>query len=178
LSILDAGCGWGRLLVGLLSFPRHITRHLHYTGCEQTKSDLKHTKERVNELEKSILGREKFSDYFLGIDFDTWDELKKKEVEFDFVYLVNVLHHVQPSEIPHLFSDIMTLTKDGGYLIIHDFFFGDPLAEYDLSKYCDSCVFFDPNHVSAFFAIASTQAGLYRKMRRTSQSGKVYDLFT
>jgi hypothetical protein len=178
LYILDAGCGWGRLLAGLLSFPRYITKHLHYTGCEPTQSDVEQSKKRISELEESLLGQDKFSDYFLGTDLDTWDNLKKGGREFDFIYLINVLHHVKPSEIPHLFSDIMTLTKDGGYLVIHDFFFGEPEAEFDLSKYCDNCVFFGPNHVSAFFAMASTQTGLYRKMRRTSQNGKVYDLFT
>jgi SAM-dependent methyltransferase len=178
LNVLDIGCGWGRLIGGLLSFPIHFTRHIYYTGCEPTEDDLQYNKRRLQKLEKSLCGQKKFKDYFAGIDFATWDKLKEGRYDFDFVYMVNVLHHVKPSEVPNLFMDIAKIVKDKGYLIIHDFFFDRPLLKFDIAKYCMNSVFFGPNHLSAFFAMASTQTGVYRKMRRMSKTGFIYDLFT
>jgi len=109
LSVLDIGCGGGRLLGAMLSFPQHITEHISYTGCEPSESAVLEAEQRLAELEKTLMGRRRFKSRFADIRIDTIDALEGRGVEFDFVYLINVLHHVRPAEIPRLFSHILSL---------------------------------------------------------------------
>lgn len=178
LKILDLGCGGVRLLAGMLAFPEHLLRHFEYAGCEPTAIEIKKAKIQVAEIERQLLGQGKFSDVLSGVTFGTWDKYRSHANTFDFVYMINVLHHIPPEDFPSVFCNIARVIKDGGYLIIHDFYFADPRTYYDLSKYCDGCVFFGPQHVSSFFAMAPAQTGIYRTMRRGSSAHGFYDLFT
>ena len=178
LKILDLGCGGVRLLAGMLAFPEHLLRHFEYAGCKPTAIAIEQAKVKLAEVERQVLGKRKFSDVLSGVTFGTWDEYEKRESAFDFVYMINVLHHIPPQDFPSVFSNVARVIKDGGYLIIHDFYFADTKTRYDLSKYCEGCVFFGPQHVSSFFTMASTQTGIYRTMRRGSSGSGFYDLFT
>ncbi|MGZ5459131.1 MAG: methyltransferase [Thermoanaerobaculia bacterium] len=179
LRILDVGFGWGRLLGGLLAFPGYITTHLEYVGCEPTSELLESSKAEMGNLQAQMLGGGRFEDIVGAVSFSTWEELLHlRRSYFDYVYLVNVLHHVSAVDIPELFTNIFKLVRDDGYLVIHDFFFGAPSPErWDVSKYCDDGVFYGPQHVSALFTMASSQTGVYRVMRRGGLLGH-YDLFT
>ncbi|WP_299546914.1 class I SAM-dependent methyltransferase [Seonamhaeicola sp.] len=177
LKILDVGCGWGRLLAGLMSFPPHLTKNIEYFGVESSVSEKEFSLKRIADLERVFPGNKKFSDVISKIDFGIWDDFKDLKSEFDYVYLVNVLHHLPPTMIPTIFKNINRLVKGGGYLIIHDFYFHNPSDKYDLSKYCPNSIFFGPNHLSSFFTMASSQTGIYRTMRRKTEKG-IYDLFT
>lgn len=177
LHILDVGCGWGRLLGGLLGFPSHLTLEIEWVGCEPTAALLDESKRQVADLEDLLQGQ-RFKDRLGAVAFATWDELlSSRRNYFDYAYLVNVLHHIQPADIPNVFAAIFGLMKPGGYLVIHDFFFGQPEEGREYTKYCEDSIFLGPHHVSALFATSSSRTGVYRIMRRGRQPA-YYDLFT
>lgn len=178
LRILDVGCGWGRLLGGLAVYPPYITQRLHYVGCEESRQTLEANVVTYQDILDSMSEDERLENRLASVEFATWDDLLDKgEDIFDYVYLVNVLHHVPPMEIPNVYRQIFSLVKEDGYLIIHDFFFDAYDSNIDLQRYCENSVFFSPRHVSAFFSMASTQTGLYRTIPRWGTDGR-YCLFT
>jgi SAM-dependent methyltransferase len=177
LHILDVGCGWGRLLGGLLGFPPHLTMEIEWVGCEPTAALLDISRRQVAELEDLLKGQH-FKDRLAAVAFATWDELlTSRRSYFDYAYLVNVLHHIQPADIPNVFAAIFSLMKPGGYLVIHDFFFGQPDVGHEYAKYCEDGIFLGPHHVSALFATSTSRTGVYRIMRRGRRPA-YYDLFT
>ena len=178
LKILDLGCGGARMLAGLMAFPEHIRRQIEYVGCEEYAEGIRRAEQNIAELERLTLNNSKFFEALGLVTLAMLTDFENHQQEFDYVFMINVLHHVRPSEFPRLFATISRLLKDGGYFIVHDFYFANSAEQYDLSKYCEDSIFFGPNHLSAFFAMASTQTGVYRTMRRVTRDGLVYDLYT
>jgi SAM-dependent methyltransferase len=180
LRVLDFGCGWGRCLGGMTYFSPHISRAIEYIGCERSNEELKHFSEDTGKLEQKLLGGRSFGDVLGGVKFSTWDEVRATGFNaFDYVYLVNVLHHIPTIEIPGLLEAFSSLLKDGGFLIVHDLSLeldqGSEAINY--SFYCKESVFLGPEHLTALFAMASANTGRYRRIRR-ERHGKRYDLFT
>lgn len=178
LWILDVGCGWGRLLGGLALYPQYVTKRIHYVGCEESEASLQASVAAYEDMKRSMPVNKSLEARFASVEFITWDSLHKQEEDkFDFIYLVNVLHHIPPVQIPDIYSQIFPYVKDDSYLIIHDLFLDDYDQNTDFEKYCEDCVFFSPRHVSAFFSMASSQAGLYRVIPRLGENGQ-FSLFT
>lgn len=178
LKILDVGCGTGRLLAGMLGFPKHILKHLEYTGCEINEAEISETARSLETTEGALLGEERFGNVLGRITLGTWDDFAGLRGEYDFVFMINVLHHIPPLQLPFILSDVWRLVKDNGYLVIHDFYFADYLATYQLERYCKDSIFFGPEHLTWFFAMAPTQTGVYRTIRGTAGDKWHYDLFT
>jgi cyclopropane fatty-acyl-phospholipid synthase-like methyltransferase len=113
LCLLDVGCGWGRLLGSLLAFPKYFTQHVSYIGCEPTDAQARLSKEEMNRLQFEISKSAAFDEGLAEWDVLSWESLKARARSFDFVYLVNVLHHIPPNDLPRVFGEISTLMKDG-----------------------------------------------------------------
>ena len=179
LRLPDIGCGAGRLAGALRGFPPHILDHVTYVGCEADPSAARAAAEEIarikNEPEFDATRRVLESAEVASID-DLFSRPPDR-ASFDVVFIVNVLHHVAAHDLPLFLSRALAFMRDGGYMVLHDFYLGGDGAEADPAKYCDGCVFFSPLHFSAMFALASTQTGNYRVVQRSSQAGR-YDLFT
>lgn len=179
LRLLDIGCGAGRLAAALAGFPQHILDHVTYVGCEADASAAEAAAEEISRI-KDLPEFHATHQVLESARVESFDDLFSSPPDrssFDIAFVVNVLHHVAAGDLPLFLSHVLASVSDGGYLVLHDFYFGGDGSEADHTKYCDGCVFFSPLHFSAMFAMASTQTGNYRVVQRTSRVGR-YDLFT
>lgn len=100
--ILDLGCGTGRFVIPMAKLARHVT------GIDASKDSIdllrkKAKSEGIRNITASVM------------DFE---QITNKE-QFDYVLIVNVLHHVQNME--KLLCKIRKILKKDGKLVIFEF---------------------------------------------------------
>jgi len=179
LSIVDIGCGAARLAGAFVSFPPHVIDRLNYTGCETSNESVDVSKHELIRLS----GQPQFDPIQELLNnrsqVHTWQTLRTAhEATFDVAYVVNVLHHVDLATLPSFLMDVVSLVKDGGFVVLHDFYLADDPKNIDTDKYCNDSIFLSPLHYTALFSMASTQTGNYRTIERRAPDGRRYDLFT
>ena len=177
LHVLDIGCGAARLLGALNAFPPHVVDAITYVGCEASSHLVSQSRRELALLTSdSRYGR--LSSFHERAQVFTWQKVARSmKNRFDIAYLVNVLHHVHPLALPRFLMDVVELVRDGGFVVIHDFYYSRPEA-IDEAKYCRDSLFLSPRHLTALFSMASTQTGNYRTIERRSQNDTHYDMFT
>lgn len=92
-DILDAGCGYGRIMSALEAGGFRVT------GVDANPGNVDHCKKQ-------------------GLAAMTVDEFKATRTLYDFIIMSHVIEHMQPAELLNFLDFYMDRLKTGGYLLI------------------------------------------------------------
>jgi 2-polyprenyl-3-methyl-5-hydroxy-6-metoxy-1,4-benzoquinol methylase len=108
-DVLDIGSGAG-LFLGLLASENRITEGVGLDACEASITTARAMAERV--VEMGFPGRLRFEQSGRGLPWPA--------ERFDVVSLVDVIHHVPPSQQTEMFRKAVSKLRPGGRLIYKD----------------------------------------------------------
>jgi 2-polyprenyl-3-methyl-5-hydroxy-6-metoxy-1,4-benzoquinol methylase len=109
LTIVDYGCGKGRLASEIATLDSSLLSRTTYVAI-----DFNTSKAKLTAIDFKLDTRCK------ELIFLTYDQAREINKIGDFVIMINVLHEVNLREISSVLSKALELIKPGGYLIIHD----------------------------------------------------------
>lgn len=134
-KVLDAGCGWGRMLVGLLD---------KYTGLKITALDLV---EDALEIGKKLIGEEKCGNSIRWVSGNI-EDIRHRDGYFDTVYSARVFQHLSHPEKG--VSELLRVLRPGGHFVI---FLQNKLCPLNMTYYSR---LYSPSHVRSWFDAVET----------------------
>lgn len=119
--LVDYGCGQGRLVSGLELLDPKVLSFMTYIGIDKNPEYL--TKIR------SVISSSGFDRKIQRFELLTPEQFFVSNQRADFVFMINVLHEIALTDLPHVLSQLEKSLREGGHLIIHEM---QELAEGEL----------------------------------------------
>jgi SAM-dependent methyltransferase len=111
-TLVDYGCGKGRLLYGLSNLDTKLLKHLTYIGIDNRATCRKSTSKSVKELG--------FRQKVKKIKIMKPEEFALSEEKADFIFMINVLHEIHLLDVPSVIESLHQKLKTPGLLVIHE----------------------------------------------------------
>ncbi len=178
-SVLDFGCGSGRLLDALSTYGTGVLGHIDYVGWDRDTEAVQDAR-AVAARCPDAAPRAKPLDQRLRscrIEPAPEDLAHVPEASFDVIALVNVIHHLDPvTDLPDFLRQALRLLRGGGFLVVEDFFLGEYPAELDSDAIyrCQDAIYFGPAELSALFCSGWGAPGAFRFFKRRRSGGVWY----
>jgi SAM-dependent methyltransferase len=111
-TLVDYGCGEGRLIYGLISLDQKLLSMMTYIGVDRNVECLKKTRRNIsstgfNKMVKECKLME--PDYFF-----------KMSQAVDFIFMINVLHEIHLHSLIPILIELERKLKKDGHLVIHE----------------------------------------------------------
>ena len=111
-SIVDFGCGNGRLIYGLKNLDPKVLEKLTYFGIDVNQNYIDECKKKATELQLKKKTKE--------LHILTPDKFFKLEIEVDYIFLIHVIHELKVCDLLGILYDLLYRLKNGGNLMIHE----------------------------------------------------------
>ncbi len=111
-SIVDFGCGNGRLIYGLNNLDPKVLEKLTYFGIDINQNYLDECKKIATELQF----KKKIKEFHIL----TPDKFFELEIEVEYIFLIHVIHELKVCDLLGIMYDLLYRLKNGGNVMIHE----------------------------------------------------------
>ncbi len=111
-TLIDYGCGEGRLLFALSHIPKVIKKHITYVGVDVDEEHLEALSAKIKESG--------FESEFKSCTVMNLQDFFEAGLDADYIFMVNVLHEIPLNELPKLIKDLESMVKKDGVMLIHE----------------------------------------------------------